>query len=371
MNVRLQQAAITSAVVVLAGTVVLGAALVKRMPAWLASSGAAQAATASSSSTPKLYATNPRAMQLADRIAAQAGLDPKWTRQIIGSARLVEPIRKLVLPPARTNEKKNWTAYRTRFVEPTRIRAGVRFWNDHQDALQRAQTQYGVPASIIVGILGMETLWGQQTGKIRVLDALTTLAVDFPQTHPRAAERSAYFINELEQFLRLTHQNGTDPRALRGSYAGDMGLPQFMPSSWAEHGVDFNGDGKVDLWNADDAIGSVAHYLQGRGWIAGLPVYYPVIINTAESDLSSLAASGLTPTHSVAALEERGVELQVHPQMTTSDDLRLALVELEDGNNASMWIAATGNLQTLTRYNPSRYYAMAVTELGHAIEQAR
>ena len=144
-----------------------------------------------------------------------------------------------------------------------------------------------------------------------------------------------------------------------------------MPSSWAEHGVDFNGDGKVDLWNADDAIGSVAHYLQGRGWIAGLPVYYPVVINAVEGDLSSLAASGLTPTHSVAALKEHGVELQVHSQMTTSDDLRLALVELEDGNNASMWIAATGNLQTLTRYNPSRYYAMAVTELGHAIAQSR
>lgn len=366
---KLQKAAITSAIIVLVGMTTLGAALVKKMPAWVASSGVARVAAGS---TPRLYATNPRAMQLADRIAQQANLDPQWTRQIIGSARTIEPIKKLVLPPARTNARKNWTAYRKRFVEPIRIRAGVRFWNEHEAALQRAEQQYGVPASIIVGILGMETLWGQQTGKIRVLDALTTLAVDFPQAHPRAAERTAYFIDELRQYLQLTHQNGIDPRTLRGSYAGDMGLPQFMPSSWAQHGVDFNGDGHVDLWNADDAIGSVASYLQARGWIAGLQVYYPVTIYVAEDGIPSLAAGGLTPARSVDELKKQGVELLGSPPLAHSADQLLALVELENGSSdPSIWVAATGNLQALTRYNPSRYYAMAVTELGAAIKNSR
>ncbi|QNP50411.1 lytic murein transglycosylase B [Diaphorobacter aerolatus] len=310
-------------------------------------------------------------MQLADRIAARNDLDAQWTRRIIGSARVIEPIKKLVLPPPESGQKKNWNAYRARFVEPTRIRAGVRFRDAHLDALQRAEQQFGVPAGIIVGVLGMETLWGQQTGKIRVLDALATLAIDFPREHPRAAARSEYFVQELEQFLLLMHHSDSDPRTPRGSYAGDMGMPQFMPSSWARYGVDFNNDGHIDLWNAEDAIGSVANYLQGHGWMAGLPVYYRIAAGVSEPVLRSLGSGGLAPRHSIEALHEQGISLvndqgqELAPHSLA--ELRLALVELENRSSPSLFVAATGNLQALTRYNPSRYYAMAVTELGAAI----
>ncbi|MBF5006448.1 lytic murein transglycosylase B [Diaphorobacter sp. NR2-3-3-1] len=308
-------------------------------------------------------------MELADRIAERAVLDAQWTRQAIGAARAVEPIKQLVLPVARTHAKKNWQAYRARFVEPIRIRAGVRFWQEHAAALQHAEAEYGVPAHIIVGILGMETIWGQQTGRIRVLDALVTLAVEFPEAHPRAAERRAYFIAELEQFLLLMHAQGTDPREPRGSYAGDMGLPQFMPSSWARYGVDFDHDGRIDLWTPQDAIGSVASYLRAHGWAAGQPVYCAIDPATAPpASPASLATNGLTPMHSMAALEENGIPLQSDCTRSLASDTPLALVELENRESPSTWIAATGNLRALTRYNPSRYYAMAVTELGKAVQ---
>lgn len=367
--------AIASTTLLLAGMAVLGG--------WMAHKAAhmgkhaALQQTASSHLQPsvpgqdsRFYANNPRAMRLAERIAERSGLNLAWLQKIIGTARISEPIRQLVLPPRKTGarpQRKNWNAYRARFVEPVRIRAGVKFRNEHREALQRAQKQFGVPAEIIVGVLGMETLWGKQTGQIRVLDALVTLAVDFPSAHPRAAQRAAYFADELEYFLRLMHDSGTDPREPRGSYAGDMGLPQFMPSSWARFGVDFNGDGHIDLWNAEDAIGSVANYLLGKGWLADQPVYYPVQMDASEAIVPPLTATGLAPLHSVDKLRSLGITLMTSPDNAPSSDVQLALVELENRDQPSLWIAATGNLRTLTRYNPSRYYAMAVTELGAAI----
>ena len=318
----------------------------------------------------RFYANNPRAMRLAERISANSGLDLAWTQEAIGKARVSEAIRRLVLPPktiSATPKRKNWNAYRARFVEPSRIRAGVQFRDAHRAALQRAQQQFGVPEEIVTGVLGMETLWGKQTGQIRVLDALVTLAVDFPSAHPRAAQRAAYFADELEQFLRLMHDNDTDPREPRGSYAGDMGLPQFMPSSWARFGVDFDGDGHIDLWNAVDAIGSVANYLRGKGWQANLPVYYPVQINATDSALAALTATGLASVHRIDKLNSLGITVETTPNNAPPADVQLALVELENRDQPSLWIAATGNLRVLTRYNPSRYYAMAVTELGAAI----
>ncbi|MDP4733879.1 MAG: lytic murein transglycosylase, partial [Limnohabitans sp.] len=164
--------------------------------------------------------------------AQRLQLDPIWVQNTLAQAQRLPSVERLVLPPS-SPTAKNWAAYRARFIEPIRIQAGVRFWQNNRNALERAEREYGVPASVIVGIIGVETLYGQNTGNFRILDALATLAFHFPSAHPRAAARQAFFQSELEQFLLLTSRSGADPLSIRGSYAGAMGLPQFMPSSWA------------------------------------------------------------------------------------------------------------------------------------------
>ena len=181
--------------------------------------------------------------------AQRLQLDPIWVQNTLAQAQRLPSVERLVLPPS-SPTAKNWAAYRARFIEPIRIQAGLRFWQNHRSALERAEREYGVPASVIVGIIGVETLYGQNTGNFRILDALATLAFHFPSAHPRAAARQAFFQSELEQFLLLTSRSGADPLTIRGSYAGAMGLPQFMPSSWAKFAVDFDGDGRVDLFNS-------------------------------------------------------------------------------------------------------------------------
>ena len=222
------------------------------------------------------YARRADAMQFADDLAERRDLDREWVRQAIGQARFLPQVPKLMLPPAK-GQAKNWRLYRSRFIDPVRIRAGLRFWQDNAETLTRAERAYGVPAEIIVGIIGVETIYGQQMGNFRVMDALATLAFDFPAAHPRAAERTEFFQRELEQFLSLTHRTHVDPFTPRGSYAGAMGLGQFMPSSWVRHAIDFDGDGRVDLFNSPaDAIGSVANYFIAHGWKPGMPTHYAV-----------------------------------------------------------------------------------------------
>ncbi|KLR57846.1 MULTISPECIES: lytic murein transglycosylase B [unclassified Diaphorobacter] len=314
------------------------------------------------------YAQRAQAMQFADDLAERRGLDREWVRQAIGQARLLPQVPRLVLPPAR-GTPKNWAAYRARFVEPTRIRAGLRFWQDNAEALARAETQYGVPAEIIVGIIGVETLYGQHMGNLRVIDALATLAFDFPDAHPRAAERRAFFQRELEQFLTLMDRTGIDPHTPRGSYAGAMGLGQFMPSSWSRYAVDFDGDGRIDLWrSAQDAIGSVANYFVGHGWQSGMPTHYAVAFDAATLQLDALLAPDILPTFSVASMAAQGAHVQSEGAQHTGP---LALVELQNGAEAPSYVAGTENFYAITRYNWSSYYAMAVIELGREIATAR
>ncbi|MDU7587550.1 MAG: lytic murein transglycosylase B [Acidovorax sp.] len=314
------------------------------------------------------YAQRAQAMQFADDLAERRGLDREWVRQAIGQARLLPQVPRLVLPPTR-GTPKNWAAYRARFVEPTRIRAGLRFWQDNAEALARAETQYGVPAEIIVGIIGVETLYGQHMGNLRVIDALATLAFDFPDAHPRAAERRAFFQRELEQFLTLMDRTGIDPHTPRGSYAGAMGLGQFMPSSWSRYAVDFDGDGRIDLWrSAQDAIGSVANYFVGHGWQSGMPTHYAVAFDAATLQLDALLAPDILPTFSVASMAAQGAHVQSEGAQHTGP---LALVELQNGAEAPSYVAGTENFYAITRYNWSSYYAMAVIELGREIATAR
>ena len=317
-------------------------------------------------STP--YAQRDDAMQFADDLAERRGLDREWVRQAVGQARFLGSVPKLMLPPAK-GTAKNWRVYRSRFIDPIRIRAGVRFWQEHREALARAEQEYGVPAEIIVGIIGVETIYGQQMGNFRVMDALATLAFDFPTAHPRAKERTEFFRRELEQWLSLSNRTNIDPFEVRGSYAGAMGLGQFMPSSWSRYAVDFDGDGRIDLWrSAQDAIGSVANYFVGHGWQSGMPTHYAVAFDAATLQLDALLAPDILPTFSVASMAAQGAHVQSEGAQHTGP---LALVELQNGAEAPSYVAGTENFYAITRYNWSSYYAMAVIELGRAVAAAR
>ena len=304
------------------------------------------------------------AMQAADDIASRRDLDRTWVRQVIGQARLLPQITRWVLPaPAGT--PKNWRVYRSRFIDPVRIAAGVAFWQAHAAALARAEQEFGVPAAIIVGIIGVETIYGRDTGNFRVMDALATLSFDFPGAHPRAAERRVFFQNELEQLLSLAHRTGVDPLSLSGSYAGAMGLPQFMPSSWARYAIDFDGDGRVDLFRSPvDAIGSVANYFKAFGWQPGMPTHYPVQFEAVRLDLPALLAPDILPTFSATSMAAKGVLLDARGQQHAGP---MALVELQNGSDPAQYVAGTENFYAITRYNWSSYYAMAVIELGQAV----
>ena len=314
-----------------------------------------------------LYATRPEAMAAADAIAERNGINADWVRQAVGHARFLPTVARAIAP-APIGTPKNWAVYRSRFIDPIRTAAGVKFWQANREALARAEQAYGVPAEIVVGIVGVETIYGQQTGNFRVIDALATLAFDFPQSHPRAKVRSAYFLSELEAYLLLTQGTDTDPMALRGSYAGAMGLPQFMPSSWRKYAIDFDGDGHIDLFHsATDVIGSVANYFKAFGWQKDMPTHYALQFNPAKLDMASLMAPDILPTFTPAAMADKGVELdaaaQLHPGL-------LALVELQNGAAAPQYLAGTANFYAITRYNWSSYYAMAVIELGKDIAAA-
>lgn len=311
-----------------------------------------------------LYATRPDAMQFADDLASRRDLDADWVRDAIGHSRYVPTVARLMQP----SEKpfvKNWRVYRSRFIDPIRIEAGARFWLANQAALERAEKEYGVPADIIVGIIGVETIYGRNTGSFRVMDALATLAFDFPANHPRAAERSAFFKDEIEQFLTLQSRRGVDPFEAKGSYAGAMGMPQFMPSSWIKYAVDFDGDGTVDLWNSPaDVIGSVANYFKAFSWQPGMPTHYPVSFDTSRLDMDALMAPDILPTFSVASFTAKGAVLEGAALQHAGP---LALIELLNGPDAPSYVAGTENFYAITRYNWSSYYAMAVIELGREV----
>ena len=321
-------------------------------------------ATRISQASGPAYASRPEAMLFADTTAAQRNLPPAWVRRAISQARFSPTVVKLMQPPTQPFVK-NWAVYRSRFIDEARIAAGVKFWQSHAATLARAEKEYGVPQEIIVGIIGVETIYGQNTGSFRVMDALTTLAFDFPASHLRAAERSEFFKRELEQFLSHQNRLGADPMLALGSYAGAMGLPQFMPSSWVRFAVDFDGDDKIDLLNSPaDAIGSVASYFKAFNWQTGMPTHYPVSFDKERLDMDALMAPDILPTFSVASFTAKGAVLE---GAALEHKGPLALIELLNGPNAPSFVAGTDNFYVITRYNWSSYYAMAVIELGQAV----
>ena len=257
----------------------------------------------------------------------------------------------------RPTEAKPWRDYRPLFVEPQRIAGGARFWAEHEAVLMRAEAKYGVPAAVIVAIIGVETFYGRNTGSYRVMDALATLAFAYPK-------RAAYFRSELEQFLLLAREGGFDPLTIKGSYAGAMGISQFMPSSYRQYGVDFDGDGQRDLWrNAQDAIGSVARYLQGYGWQPGAPVVVPAV-SVAEPG-KSLANRGWNYRIPIKHWATTGVSTKA--AQTESEAMLFVLAGAE---GQEYWLGYQ-NFYVITRYNRSYHYAMAVWQLSQALQVAR
>lgn len=318
---------------------------------------------------PQPLGARPAVVAFADELAAAQGWDAAALREQLGQALDLPRVRQLILPAA-VGTAKNWTAYRDRFIEPKRLDAGVAFWNEHEAALARAESQYGVPAEVIVGIIGVETFYGRITGGFKVLDALATLAFDFPAEHPRAAERQAFFRSELAEFLKLCRENGLDTAEVRGSYAGAMGWPQFMPGSWRQHAVDFDGDGRIDLIASPvDAIGSVAHYLSEYGWKPGDATHYSVKLPSDRRERARLLAPDVKPTFTAADLSAAGA---LPSEAARDHDGPMAVIELQNGpRKPTTVLLGTQNFWVVTRYNWSAYYALAVIELGQAVRARR
>jgi len=315
---------------------------------------------------PMRYGAREDVLRFADELAQRHGLDNAWLRAALVRARYNPAVARLIMPPAANGTARNWTAYRSRFVEPIRIRAGLAFWRTHQHWLDLAEERYGVPAEIVVAIIGVESLFGQQMGNFRVIDALATLAFDFPTGR---SDRAPFFREELENFLLLCRQTGTEPLEVLGSYAGAIGMPQFLPSSIARYAVDFDGDGRLDLRSsAADVIGSVANYLAAFGWQRGQPTRFEVSPPSEAADLALLLAPDIVPTFTTQEFAQRGARLE---RAAEGHDGKLALVELKNGDGPPTHVAGTANFYVITRYNWSSYYAMAVIDLGAAIARER
>jgi membrane-bound lytic murein transglycosylase B len=310
------------------------------------------------------WAQSPEVAAFAADVAERNGLPLAWVQAQLAQARRVETVRRLIMPPP-AGTAKNWAAYRARFIEPQRVAAGLAFWRDHEAWLREAQDRWGVPAQIVVSIVGVETFYGRVMGNFRVLDALATLAFDFP---PGRRDRSAFFRSELEELLVFSAREGVDAASLKGSYAGAMGLPQFMPGSINRYAIDMDGDGHIDLLRQPaDVVGSVAHYLAEHGWQRGLPTHFGVAVPVDTADRAALLAPDIRPTFSAEQLQARGAVL---PEAARGHPGLMALVELQNGAAAPSFVLGTTNFWALTRYNWSAYYAMAVIDLAAELRRA-
>ena len=313
----------------------------------------------------KALGNTPAVKALASRLSAEHQLPKAWVQQNIAKARLLPQVQQMVLPPV-SPTAKNWQAYRSRFLQAARIQAGVAFAQKYADELQRAEASYGVPITYVLGVLGVETFFGQHQGQFKVLDTLATLSMAFPKEHPYASERQAFFENELGHHLKQLRQQPSLKNQL-GSFAGASGWPQFMPSSIAKFAVDFDGDGRIDLARSPvDAIGSVAHYFQAFGWQTGMPTHFEVKVNATEADLAALLAPDIVPSWSLAHLQDKGVEVVSAYGYAQP----LALVQLFNADDPPSYVAGTENFFVITRYNRSSYYALAVIDLGDAVVKA-
>ena len=284
------------------------------------------------------------------------GLDVADLERVLGAAQYQPTVARLLdpEPSSAPSPARSYARYREKFLTPTLIATGTEFWSKHADDLRRAEDRFGVPPEVILGILGVETNYGRNTGSFRAVDALTTAAFD-------GARRQAFFRDELREVLLLAREKGEDALLIKGSYAGAVGLPQFMPSSYRKYAVDFDGDGHIDLRGSPaDAIGSVANYIKSYGWVAGEAPKAPVrLLPGSETTL----ISGLARVHDVLEVQGKGVIFSNNEPPAGI----CSIFELPTPGKPSRFFAGFNNFEVITRYNRSTFYASAVLELGTAI----
>ena len=304
-------------------------------------------------SEPGVYTQRDDVREFIDNMVTRHDFKRADLDALFADVRQQKRVLEVIQTPA---EGKPWYEYRPIFLNPQRISGGIRFWQENQAVLAEAEKVYGVSPEYIVAIIGVETYYGRHTGGFPVLDTLATLGFDYPP-------RSSFFRSELEHYLLLTREEGLDPRGLEGSYAGAMGKGQFISSSYRHYAVDFDADGKRDLWHSTaDAVGSVANYFSEHGWKHGEPVAMPARV---EADVAApFVAAGMKPSYPLAELRAAGIE-PLYP-LEYSDDV--ALIELAGDEFNEYWIGLT-NFYVITRYNRSPLYAMAVHQLSQEIKR--
>jgi membrane-bound lytic murein transglycosylase B len=300
------------------------------------------------------YDDSPQVASFINEMTRNYGFAGQQLKDLFGEVERKQSILDAISRPA--ERVKPWSEYRPIFVTDKRIEQGVAFWNENAEALAKAEREYGVQPQFIVAIIGVETFYGRNKGNYRVLDALSTLAFDYPQ-------RAPFFRDQLREFLLLSREQQVDPLSLTGSYAGAMGLPQFMPGSFRAYAVDFDGSGHIDIWNDKaDAIGSVASYFKRHGWTAGGTV--AVRAQVRGDKVEQGVVQGIEPIKSVAELRALGW----NPSEPLRDDLRVTSFRL-DGNAGPEYWMGLPNFYAITRYNRSVMYAMAVNQLAEAIAE--
>jgi membrane-bound lytic murein transglycosylase B len=307
---------------------------------------------------PSSYQNRKDVKEFVAEMVKKHGFNRKELSRVLSQAQYQPAIvRAMDQPPE--SALNSWQAYRAIFIRPERIDAGAQFWIRNADALKRAAGEYGVPENVIVGIIGVETTFGKNIGTYRVIDALATLAFDYPK-------RSAYFREELEHYLVFSRDQGINPLRVKGSYAGAIGIPQFMPGSYRRFAVDFDGDGHINLATSPaDAIGSIGNFLKSHGWVQGQPVALGAEVTG--DGWRKLAGSGIVPGTRLSDLKSYGVKVAAD----LPGDTLCALIELETPGQASDFRVTLQNFFVLTRYNRSNLYAAAVLDLATEVERAK
>ena len=303
------------------------------------------------------YAQYPDLNRFIDRMANQHGFSRNYLYGLFSQAQRKQWTLDYLAKekPAAPPKLGAWARYRAKFLDERHVSSGVAFWIRNSEALNRASKEFGVSPEHIVGIIGVETLYGANLGNHRILDALTTLSFDYPR-------RATYFQTELEKFLIMCRGEHQDPSLPKGSYAGAMGLGQFMPSSFLEYATDFNGDGRRDLWDAEDAIGSVAKYFAGYGWQTGEPVAIRAEV-LDQSRVDTLQV-GFDSRHSLEDLAREGIVPKPNPHYPE----KVSLLRLSNANGNEYWLGYK-NFYVITRYTHSTHYAMAVHQLALAVKK--
>lgn len=305
------------------------------------------------------YLQRAEVREFIDELTAKHGFERARLESWFSSARYSSAVERYMQPPIAFGQR-NWLDYRDRYLDDARVQAGARFMRSHQAAMERAQREFGVPPEIIAAIIGVETHYGRITGNFRTLDALVTLSFDY-------LRRAEYYRQQLTEFFLLVREQNADPLAIKGSFAGALGLPQFMPGSIRSYAVDFDGDGRVDLTTSPaDAIGSVASFLAAHGWQRDTPILFEATADEAAIDaLGRGINAAVTWSDALAAGVEGDVPLPLDAPVLVID-----LPVLNAGEIERLYRVGTVNFSALLHYNRSYFYASAVVELSRAIAEA-